>query len=29
MEREADDAIAAGHIMTVEGVEELLADLDS
>ena len=29
MEREADDAIAAGRITTVEGVEELLADLDS
>jgi antitoxin MazE len=29
MEREADDAVAAGHIVTVEGVEELLADLDS
>ena len=29
MEREADDAIAAGQIMTVEGLEELLADLDS
>src|SRR5712692_779378 len=29
LEREADDAIAAGRIMTVDGVEELLADLDS
>ena len=29
MEREADDTIAAGRIITVEGVEELLADLDS
>ena len=29
MEREADDAIAAGRIMTVEGIEELLTDLDS
>jgi hypothetical protein len=29
MEREADGAVAAGRITTVEGVEELLADLDS
>jgi AbrB family looped-hinge helix DNA binding protein len=29
MEREADDAIAAGHVTVVEGVDELLADLDS
>ncbi|MHB8318641.1 MAG: AbrB/MazE/SpoVT family DNA-binding domain-containing protein [Acidimicrobiales bacterium] len=29
MEREADDAVAAGRIVTVEGLEELLADLDS
>jgi antitoxin MazE len=29
MEREADAAVAAGRVMTVEGVEELLADLDS
>ena len=29
IEREADDAISAGLITTVDGVEELLADLDS
>ena len=29
MEREADDAVAAGRTTTVEGVEEFLADLDS
>jgi antitoxin MazE len=29
MEREVDDAVAAGRVTTVEGVEELLADLDS
>ncbi len=29
MEREADDAISAGLVTTVDGVEELLADLDS
>jgi antitoxin MazE len=29
MEREADDAIAAGRTVTVEDVEEFLADLDS
>jgi AbrB family looped-hinge helix DNA binding protein len=29
MEREADDAVAAGRIVTVEDVEEFLADLDS
>ena len=29
MEREADDAISVGLITTVDGVEELLADLDS
>ena len=29
MEREADDAVAAGRTVTVEDVEEFLADLDS
>jgi antitoxin MazE len=29
MEREADDAVAAGRTVTAEDVEELLADLDS
>ncbi len=29
MEREVDDAISAGLVTTVDGVEELLADLDS
>ena len=29
MEREADDAIAAGRTVTVEDVEEFLADLNS
>ena len=29
MEREADDAISAGLVTSVEGIEELLADLDS
>ncbi|MHB1615561.1 MAG: AbrB/MazE/SpoVT family DNA-binding domain-containing protein [Actinomycetes bacterium] len=29
MEREADEAIAAGRATVVEGVDELLADLDS
>jgi antitoxin MazE len=29
LEREADGAIAAGHVADVGGVEELLADLDS
>ncbi len=29
MEREANDAIAAGHVTVIEGVDELLADLDS
>ena len=29
IEREVDDAISAGLITTVDGVEELLADLDS
>jgi AbrB family looped-hinge helix DNA binding protein len=29
MEREADAAVATGRISVVEGVEELLADLDS
>ncbi len=29
MEREADDAIAAGRITSVAGVEELLTDLNS
>jgi AbrB family looped-hinge helix DNA binding protein len=29
MEREADDAIAAGRVAVVKSVEELLADLDS
>jgi antitoxin MazE len=29
MEREADDAVAEGRTDTVEGVEELLAELDS
>lgn len=29
MEREADDAFAAGRVTVVESVEELLADLDS
>jgi hypothetical protein len=29
MEREADEAIAAGRVTVVESVEELLADLDS
>ena len=29
MEREANDAIAAGRVAVVEGVDELLADLDS
>ena len=29
MEREADDAIASGALTAVDGVEELLADLDA
>ncbi len=29
IEREADDAISAGLVTTVDGVEGLLADLDS
>ncbi len=29
MEREADDSVTAGRVTTVEGVEELLAELDS
>jgi antitoxin MazE len=29
MERGADEAIAAGRVMVVEGVDELVADLDS
>jgi AbrB family looped-hinge helix DNA binding protein len=29
MEREADDAIAAGRVKAAGGVDELLADLDS
>ena len=29
MEREADEAVAAGRVTAVESVEELLADLDS
>ena len=29
MERGADDAVSAGLLTTVDGVEELLADLDS
>jgi antitoxin MazE len=29
MEREADGAIAAGRITTVDGVEELMTDLES
>lgn len=29
MEREVDDAVAAGRVTVVESVEELLADLDS
>lgn len=29
LEREADEAIAAGHVAGVEDVDELLADLDS
>ena len=29
LEHEADDAIGTGHVTIVEGVEELLADLDS
>ena len=29
MEREADDTISAGLVTSVDGVEELLADLDS
>ena len=29
MEREAHDAISAGLVTSVEGIEELLADLDS
>jgi antitoxin MazE len=29
MEREADDAVAAGRTVTAEDVEEFLADLDS
>ena len=29
MEREADDAVSAGRIVIVDGVEELLAELDA
>lgn len=29
MEREANEAIAGGHVAAADGVEELLADLDS
>lgn len=29
MERDADDAIGAGHVTVLEGIDELLTDLDS
>ncbi len=29
LEREADEAIAAGHVADAESIDELLADLDS
>ncbi len=29
MEREADEAIAGGHVVSAKGISELLANLDS